>query len=611
MTKPPFVHRVKRMSLSKPCGFTGRHAFGFLNVSQFLSAFNDNLFKFLTIFMLIDIKGVASSNDILFLIGVAFVMPFLMFSSCAGVLADRFSKQKMIIFTKVLEVMIIGLAFFVYAHKLVFGCYCLVFLLSFQSALLGPSKYSIVPELVRREHIPKANGLLTSFTYLAIIFGTFLATFLTDITGKNFQACLCVCMAAAITGLITSLYIPHTESKKATGKIFQANVLTQVYRTMKFCKKTHRLRLAVLGSAFFLFIGGYMQLNVIPFAIDFLGMTETGGGYLFFATAVGIAVGALIGGKACRKEVDLGLSCFGLLALCITLYGLVICSHSLVGALICLALLGVFGGMFVVPLDSYMQAFSPSEIRGQVVAAGSFLSFFCLLLAPLTLYLFGNVLNVSSRTGFIFVGALIFVAFLVLVKYLSSAFIHFISKRMVQPFFDLHFINYPFVAGHQEDKVAIVLEKTSWINLALLIGESSKTHIFIVKTEEGFLDKFLNLFSGIDIIYSSALEKPDPSLVHNNIDGLPSAIKPIFVFSCAKAYQNFIDHHFFENLAEEYNYRVKNFVLKNKSHFKPDWSKPLHYTQLTFQFVDWVEKKQALEKEKEEVLVLAPNQPKS
>ena len=67
MTKTPFVHRVKKMSLSKPCGFSGRHPFGFLNVSQFLSAFNDNLFKFLTIFLLIDIKGIAASNDILFL----------------------------------------------------------------------------------------------------------------------------------------------------------------------------------------------------------------------------------------------------------------------------------------------------------------------------------------------------------------------------------------------------------------------------------------------------------------------------------------------------------------------------------------------------------------
>lgn len=605
MTKAAFAHRIKRISFSKPTGFSGKHAFGFLNVSQFLSAFNDNLFKFLTIFLLIDIKGVAASNDVLFLIGVAFVMPFLLFSSFAGVLADRYSKQKMIVFTKVLEVAIIGLAYFVYAHKLVWGCYSLVFLLSFQSALLSPSKYSIVPELVRREHIPKANGLMTSFTYLAIIFGTFLATFLTDMTGKNFSACLSVCMGAAVIGLITAMYIPHTESKKAPGKLFQANILKQVHCTMKFCKKTHRLRLAVLGSAFFLFIGGYMQLNVIPFAINFLGMTETGGGYLFFSTAVGIAIGALIGGKACRKEVDLGLSCFGLLALCFAMYGLVVFSHSITGAIICLGLLGMFGGMFVVPLDSYIQAFSPSEIRGQVVAASGFLSFLCLLFAPLTLFLFGNVLNVSSRTGFIFMGVLILSAFVVLLSYLSSAFFNFVSKRMIQPFYDLHFINYPFAAGHQEDKLAIVLEKKSWLNMALLIGESSKTHLFIVKSDESFFDKILNFFTGINVVYANEEEAPCASMVHKSIDGLPSVIKPVFIFTCAKAYQNFIEHSFFENLSSEYNYSVKKFTLKNKTHFKPDWSKPLRYTQMTFKFEKWASASKPAIKEKEEVLVLA------
>ena len=394
-------------------------------------------------------------------------------------------------------------------------------------------------------------------------------------------------MVAAVVGLMTSLYIPSTEPKKAEGKIFNANILTQVHRTMKFCKRTPRLRLAVLGSAFFLFIAGFLQLNLIPYAIETLGMTETGGGYLFFATAVGIALGALVGGKTCKKEVDLGLSCFALLVLCFMLYGLVLSGHSLVFAIISLVGIGFFGGMFVVPLDSYVQAFSPSEIRGQVVAAVSFLSFFCLLLAPLALYLFGSVLNVSSRTGFIFVGFTIIAAFLVLVKHLSNAFFHFISKNIIQSFYDLHFIRYPFIPGHQEDKFAIVFEKTSWMNLVLLLGESSKTHIFIVKSEKAFFDKALNMLSGVNILYSRKGEMPDPSVVQKKIYGLPSAIKPIFVFTCAKAYQHYIECHFFEVLSEKYHYKVKSFVLKNKAHFKPHWNKPLQYTQITFQFESW------------------------
>ncbi len=581
------VRRGLKMSLSRPSSFSDRHPFAFLNISQFCTAFNDNLFKFLTIFMLIDIKGVASSNDVLFFIGVAFVLPFLMFSSCGGVLADRFSKQKMIVYTKVLEVMILSLAFFVYAHKMVFGCYGLVFLLSLQSALLGPSKYSIVPELVRREHIPKANGLLTSFTYLAIISGTFLATFLTDVTHKNFQLCLSVCLVSAVIGLVTALYIPHTESAKSKGKIFNPNVLTQVYNTMKYCKKTPRLRLAVLGSAFFLFVGGYLQLNIIPYAIEFLSMTETGGGYLFFGTAVGIALGSLVGGKACRKEVDLGLACSALFLLSIMIFGLVLSSHHLIPAVLSLVGLGFFGGMFVVPLDSYIQTYSPSEIRGQVIAASNFLSFFCLLLAPLALFLFGSVLNLSSRTGFVFIGMIVLGVFLFLVKHLTAPFIHFISRRLVQPFYDLHFIGYPFMAGHQDDKVAIVIRKASWLDLVVLMGESSKCHLFYVKHQKSRMDKFLKFFMSIQFVYSHEEKKVEPQIVHQKNQALRLPMKPIFMFDSPKAYQQFLDQRFFENLHEEYGYSVKRFILKNKSHFKPDWNKPLQYTQMTFQFENW------------------------
>lgn len=587
MSQVRLVQKVKKLSLSKPTGFSGRHPFGFLNISQFLSAFNDNLFKFLTMFLLIDIKGAAASNDILFFIGVAFVLPFLLFSSSAGVLADRFSKQKMIVFTKLLEVMIISLAFFVYAHQLVWGCYGLVFLLSLQSALLSPSKYSIVPELVQREHIPKANGLLTSFTYLAVISGTGIATLLTDITGKNFQISLLVCLAAAIIGLITSLYIPSTSGTKSKAKVFHVNVLTQVYRTMKLCKRTPKLRLAVLGSAFFMFIGGYLQLNIIPFAMDFLQMTETGGGWLFFFTSIGIALGALIGGRACRKEVDLGLSCFSLFFLSLMLYGLVASANNLPLALFSLVGLGFFGGMYIVPLDSYIQAFSPSEQRGQVVAASAFLSFFCLLLAPLALYLFGSLLNASSKTGFMFVGLFVLVVFAVLVKYLATHFFHFLSKRILQTFYDLHFINYPYGAGHQEDQVGVVLGKYSLLHLALLLGEHSKMHLFFIRSQTSRMDKLLNFFTGIDVLYAEPGKPLNPALVQKKIEGLPSAIKPIFVFLDERAQVQCIHRGYFESLIEDYHYQIKKVVLKSRTHFKPDWGRPLQYTQLTFHFKEW------------------------
>jgi acyl-[acyl-carrier-protein]-phospholipid O-acyltransferase/long-chain-fatty-acid--[acyl-carrier-protein] ligase len=575
------AEKLRTFSLRKKLARPNEGGLGALNVAQFLGALNDNLFKFLSIYLLIDIQGVSASNDILFFIGVAYVLPFLLFSAAAGVLADRFSKQKIIIYLKAFEVLIVALGFFAFYYKSASGCYLIVFLLSLQSALLSPSKYSIIAELVRKEKIAKANGLITSFTYLAIIMGTFLASFLTQITGKNFLLSLVAGAIAAIVGFAASLYIPYTEPKKSQSKI-SPFFFAQLFKTFKDCKRTPRLRLVVLASAFFLFIGAFLQLNIIPFAMDFLHLSEVGGGYLFLGCSIGIAVGSVVAGRSCKKELDLGLSCFSILMIAVILFILPLISHMLIPVAVALSALGLFGGMFVVPLESYLQAFSSSEMRGQVVALEGFLSFAGVLLAPICLLLFGSILRVSSATGFILVGVMTVFAFLGITKYLSSHFLHFISKRLLHPFYDLHFIEYPFGIRHQEDKIAILVRKTSPIHLLLLFGECAKFHLFIVRKEKRFIDHFFNLFSGIDVLYSEG--EIDPRAIEGKIQGIPSVIKPIFLFTDTQSYNTFLSIRYFETLKEELSYGVKYYKIRNTAHFRHSWKAPLKRAQLTFHF---------------------------
>src|SRR3989344_3508193 len=186
---------------------TDHRSFYCLNVTQFLGALNDNIFKLLVIYLLIHVKGPAAANTILSLAGAIFVIPFLLFSSGAGVLADRSSKRTIIVCAKVFEliVMLFGLLSVVMEWE--FGSYAALFLMATQSAFFGPSKYGIIPELVEEKKVSKANGSMTSFTYLAIITGTFLASFITDITNKNFVLVALFCVIVAIMGLITSFGI--------------------------------------------------------------------------------------------------------------------------------------------------------------------------------------------------------------------------------------------------------------------------------------------------------------------------------------------------------------------------------------------------------------------
>src|SRR5262249_3845811 len=91
-------------------------SFTYLNITQFLGALNDNIFKLLIVYLFIDIEGIENKYSILSSTGAIFVLPFLLFSTSSGVLADRFSKSNIIVYTKVLElaIMILGAFAFYY-----------------------------------------------------------------------------------------------------------------------------------------------------------------------------------------------------------------------------------------------------------------------------------------------------------------------------------------------------------------------------------------------------------------------------------------------------------------------------------------------------------------
>ena len=204
-------------------------SFTYLNVTQFLGALNDNIYKLLIVYFFIQLEGIENSHRILATTGAIFVLPFLLFSASSGTLADRFSKRNIIVLTKVFElvIMALGILAFVYESKL--GSYCILFLLATQSAIFGPSKYGILPELVSSDKISKANGLMTSFTFLAIILGTFCASFLLDVSGRDFIIAAIFCAGIALAGVVTSFCIeytlPSSSSKRSMSVSFMKFIL--------------------------------------------------------------------------------------------------------------------------------------------------------------------------------------------------------------------------------------------------------------------------------------------------------------------------------------------------------------------------------------------------
>lgn len=474
-------------------------SFTYLNVTQFLGALNDNIYKLLIVYFLIQIEGMEHSHRILATTGATFVIPFLLFSALSGTMADRFSKRDVIVTTKILELVIMGLAVCAFAFQSIWGSYMILFLLATQSAIFGPSKYGIVPELVASEKITKANGLMTSFTFLAIILGTFLASFLIQITGRNFIISAIFCTFISLVGLVTSFCIEPTPPSGSVKK-FQIFFLKEIYQTLKLAHQTVSLLPAMLGSAYFLFIGAFTQLNIIPFTVQSLHLSDIQGGYLFFLTALGIGIGSLLAGKISGRIVELGLVPIGALGIAINAFFLDAFSSHLWMVIPIMAILGICGGLFEIPLDSYIQVASPRQSRGQMVAATNFMSFIGVLFASALIYLNSEVFGLDSDKGFTLIGILtlgVMFAF-------TFQFFDYVTRFISSILSKLHFRTVFTGQENIPDCPALyVCTHTAWNDTLLLMSSQRRRMHFFIEKEQPHSRWMIQLYRLLRVVFIS------------------------------------------------------------------------------------------------------------
>ncbi len=413
---------------------TNWDSFWFLNICQFVGAMNDNIFKLLLIYFCIMIEGNRASSFILSLTGAIYVLPFLFLASISGTIADRYSKKKIIVITRGVEIIIMILGIVGFALKSPVIAFIALFCLASHSAIFAPCKYGIVPEVVGQEDISKANGLLTSCTYIAIITGTFLASFLADITSKNFVIAATFCVICSCISFWASTRIQKTPPSGSKKKI-SPRLISELIRNLKIIGKEPSLLSAVIGSSFFLFIGSFVQLNMIPFAMKVLHLSDVQGGYMFLLTAFGIGTGSYLAGRLSGKSVEFGLVPIGGIGMALSCFLIDYYSESLPHILIIIYMVGFFGGMYLVPLDSYIQVASPKTHRGQVVATTNFFGFLGVLGSAGAIYINSEVLQLEPDKGFTFVGILTVIIVISISISMSGYIVRFFSFLFSYVFF--------------------------------------------------------------------------------------------------------------------------------------------------------------------------------
>jgi acyl-[acyl-carrier-protein]-phospholipid O-acyltransferase/long-chain-fatty-acid--[acyl-carrier-protein] ligase len=455
-------------------------SFTYLNTTQFLAALNDNIYKLLVVYFFIQLEGIESSHTILAITGAIFVLPFLLFSASSGTMADRFSKRNIIVLTKTLEFVVLALGVLAFQYESKWGAYGVLFLMATLSAIFGPSKYGILPELVSSDKISKANGLMTSFTFLAIILGTFSASFLLDITNRHFIFAALFSTFMAFIAMAASFCIEYTPPS-GSSKRFNILFIGEIVRTLKNASAHPSLLTAIFGSAFFMFLGAFVQLNMIPFALQALHLTDVQGGYLFLLTALGIGSGCILAGKISGKTVELGLVPVAGIGVAISCYLLDLFSDQLFFVLPLVMILGLFGGIYQIPLDSYIQVSSPNTSRGQIVAATNFLSFFGVLCSSGLLYLISEVLGFKADKGFTIVGTLT----LIITIFLSFQFFDYLTRFIAMVLSKLHFkTKLSGLENIPDDQpVIFICTHTAWNDTLLLLGAQRRRMRFFIQQE--------------------------------------------------------------------------------------------------------------------------------
>ncbi len=363
-------------------------------LTQFLGAFNDNVFKNALV-ILIAFRagewGLGSSDTLINLSAGLFILPFFLFSASAGQLADKYEKSRLIRYVKLLEILIMGVAAAAFLTHSVGILIALLFLMGAQSTLFGPVKYAILPQHLADHELVGGNGLVESGTFLAILLGTMAGGILIGLGDTGVSLVAVSVVMVAVAGYLAARRIPTAPAVAPDLKI-NWNPLSETWRIFQFTRGNRTVFLSILGISWFWFFGATYLAQLPNYTRLTLGGNEQVVTLLLTLFSLGIGLGSLLCERLSGHRVELGLVPFGAIGL--TLFGVDLYfaapgagyEGTLMGAgaflgtpghwrvVMDMVLVGLFGGFYIVPLYALVQQRSEPAHRSRIIAGNNILN---------------------------------------------------------------------------------------------------------------------------------------------------------------------------------------------------------------------------------------------
>ncbi len=378
--------------------------------TQFLGAFNDNLFKNALVILIaygeISLWSLDSDRLVALSTGI-FILPYFLFSATAGQISDKLSKSKLMTWIKFAEIPIMvaaALGFWLQRFDLLILC---LFFMGLQSTFFGPAKYSVIPELLKEDELVGGNGLVEMGTFVAILIGTLAGGILIAIPGTGPHIVAFGIIVVAVLGYFVSRLIPRTAPAAPNLKI-SLDPITPTLQTWRAARGQKAVYNSILGISWFWFVGAVL-LTILPkYSKDLLFGAESVVTLFLALFSLGIALGSVLCERMSHKQLELGLVPFGSIGISLfaadlwwvgnpraglpdpaVLYTLseFLGQPGSIRIALDLALLAVFSGFYTVPLYTLIQERSPVELRSRVVAANNILNAFFMVVASVLLAL--------------------------------------------------------------------------------------------------------------------------------------------------------------------------------------------------------------------------------
>ncbi len=383
--------------------------------AQFLGAFNDNLFK--TALVTVITYDALAWTDLPVgllnnLIAGLFILPFMLVSATAGQIADKFEKSRLMQLVKLVEIAIMVLAGLGWVTHNLWLLIAAVVAMGFHSTMFGPLKHAYLPQHLQTAELVGGNGMVQMGTFVGILTGQLSGAMLVTSGSHGIQAIMLATVLVAALGWLCTRAVPLTPAAD-TAVVLNLNPFTEIARNLRFCAAHREVFTAMLANSWFWFFGAMLLAQFPVFARDVLHGEPIVFVILLTAFSLGIGVGSLLCERLSGQKLHLGLVPVGALAL--TVFGVDLYFSSTVNlpwvatgadfltygaglrvAADC-ALLGMAGGIYVVPLFALIQTRAERAHLSRTIGGMNMLNaLFMVVAALLAMVLLQAGLNVPQ-----------------------------------------------------------------------------------------------------------------------------------------------------------------------------------------------------------------------